>query len=89
MNQQSDEECGNQSRCAWDGQQCLGKELVKVCKKAAEAAANATYAQEQAELDEAAEKEERTGAKTQEKSGALLPAAPFLATFLAFVASSS
>jgi len=90
VNQQSDEECGNQSRCAWDGQQCLGKELVKVCKKAAKAVANATDAQEEAEQEEAVEKEERTAAKKgQEKSGALLPAAPFLATFLAFVASSS
>jgi len=91
VNQQSDEECGNQSRCAWDGQQCLGKELVKVCKNAAKADANATDVQEQAELDEAVEeKGERTAAKKgQEKSGALLPAAPFLATFLAFVASSS
>eukprot|EP00930_Biecheleria_cincta_P013634 TRINITY_DN1205_c0_g1_i1.p1 TRINITY_DN1205_c0_g1~~TRINITY_DN1205_c0_g1_i1.p1 ORF type:complete len:592 (+),score=183.89 TRINITY_DN1205_c0_g1_i1:54-1829(+) len=80
VNQQSEIECGKQSRCAWDGQQCLGKELVKVCKKAAKAVASATAAQEEA-AEEVAE-------KTQERSGALLPAAPFLATFLACVASS-
>jgi len=34
VNQKSKDECGKLSKCAWDGKECLGKELVQVCSGA-------------------------------------------------------
>jgi hypothetical protein len=34
VNQKTNKDCGRNSKCAWDGKQCLGKELVEVCSGA-------------------------------------------------------
>lgn len=33
VNQKTEGDCGKQSKCAWDGKQCAGKEIVKTCKE--------------------------------------------------------
>jgi len=55
VNQESEKECGKQSSCAWDGQQCLGKELVKVCKDTTKKEKSNTQAETQNKTDEKAQ----------------------------------